>query len=329
MRAARRRASAARGLALALAAFCGLCAWRDARSQLSGALRLGAPAVGIVSVRSRSQGRVVPPALYLAVYGPASRTLDLVYLPASERYARGETLADAYGDAYAHRGRIREATRAMTDAALTLLRRAPAWPDGPVFRLSVELPPDARPAFPRELKERLASWTAAPLFWLKLPGDARRAVRPEATDLSGYDAFLLSRELYRVDPERIHLSRLPEPKLLGPFLGRVFARAAGLPEPAGGTTVEVLNASSASGIAMEATKVLRWHGFDVVHFGNASSPVQDVRVLDRVGRIDQARAVLRALGCPEHDVVTDMRGSSRASVTVILGRDHARCSALQ
>ena len=61
--------------------------------------------------------------------------------------------------------------------------------------------------------------------------------------------------------------------------------------------VEVINAGGRANMAREATEALRERGFDVVYFGNASSFDQDSSVvLDRVGRLDLARAVADALG---------------------------------
>ena len=67
--------------------------------------------------------------------------------------------------------------------------------------------------------------------------------------------------------------------------------------------VEVLNAGGMAGRAREATRQLRDIGFDVVHFGNAARFDRDSTVvLDRVGRLDLARAVSEALGV--HSVTT-------------------------
>ena len=61
--------------------------------------------------------------------------------------------------------------------------------------------------------------------------------------------------------------------------------------------VEVLNAGGRANMARDATETLRDQGFDVVYFGNAGSFGSDSSVvLDRVGRIDMARAVADALG---------------------------------
>ena len=60
--------------------------------------------------------------------------------------------------------------------------------------------------------------------------------------------------------------------------------------------VEVLNSGGTPGLARTATDVLREAGFDVVYFGNADRFDRDSSVvLDRVGRLESARAVADAL----------------------------------
>lgn len=85
--------------------------------------------------------------------------------------------------------------------------------------------------------------------------------------------------------------------------------------------IEVLNAGGVSGMAREATEVLRAAGFDVVEFGNASS-FDDERpseVIDRVDRTDVAQAVARALGID--NVQSDPDPNLFVEVTVLVGRD--------
>ncbi len=76
----------------------------------------------------------------------------------------------------------------------------------------------------------------------------------------------------------------------------------GIPPPIpflfqGRVRVEVLNAGGRSGVAREATGALRDLGLDVVYYGNAENFSEDPSVvLDRVGRLEEARAVADALG---------------------------------
>ena len=64
--------------------------------------------------------------------------------------------------------------------------------------------------------------------------------------------------------------------------------------------VEVLNGGGESGVARQATVLLRDRGLDVVYYGNAETFSSDPSVvLDRVGRLEAARKVADALGIRE------------------------------
>ena len=82
--------------------------------------------------------------------------------------------------------------------------------------------------------------------------------------------------------------------------------------------VEVLNAGGRPNMARNATETLRDQGFDVVYFGNAGSFGNDSSVvLDRVGRIDLARAVADALGI--RSVRSEPDPNLFLDVSVVLG----------
>jgi hypothetical protein len=103
--------------------------------------------------------------------------------------------------------------------------------------------------------------------------------------------------------------------------GRAPARSA-VPRPAGRVRVEVLNASGVPGLARRGTEVLRDGGFDVVSFGNAPGFAPDSSlVLDRVGRMELARAVADAVQIPR--VYARPDSNVYVDVTVVLGRDWA------
>lgn len=90
--------------------------------------------------------------------------------------------------------------------------------------------------------------------------------------------------------------------------------------PATRVRVEVLNATTTSGLARTATNVLRDRGFDVVNFGNAptGTPQQSV-VIDRVGNLEQAQQVADALGIARVESRRDP--GLILEVTVVLGGD--------
>ncbi|RMH15022.1 MAG: LytR family transcriptional regulator [Gemmatimonadetes bacterium] len=121
----------------------------------------------------------------------------------------------------------------------------------------------------------------------------------------------------------------------GAFIGSAIAQWKPLPEadrrdaaarealdpvarPVGRVRVEVLNAGGVPGMALRATELLREAGFDVVYFGNAEAFGQDSTVvLDRVGRLDAARAVADVLGATT--VRSEPQANLYLDVTVRLG----------
>lgn len=91
--------------------------------------------------------------------------------------------------------------------------------------------------------------------------------------------------------------------------------------PAGRVRVQVLNATKTPGLARRATDVLRDRGFDVVETGNAAGtfPPDSSVVLDRVGRLETARAVADAIGIRRVHARHDP--NLYLDVTVVLGAD--------
>lgn len=85
--------------------------------------------------------------------------------------------------------------------------------------------------------------------------------------------------------------------------------------------IEVRNAGGVTGMAAEATDVLRAAGFDVVDFGNAATfdPERPSEVVDRVGRADIAQAVAAAMGIDNVHSAPDP--NLFVEVTVVVGRD--------
>jgi len=95
-----------------------------------------------------------------------------------------------------------------------------------------------------------------------------------------------------------------------------------LPIFLGRVRVEVLNGSGLSGVARDATSVLRDLGLDVVYYGNAETFSEDPSVvLDRVGRLEDARKVADALGI--RSVLSEPDSNLFVDVTVRLGPEWA------
>ena len=135
----------------------------------------------------------------------------------------------------------------------------------------------------------------------------------------------------RLQTAGIFLTFLAVAALVGSLAaGLVVSRRAGAPltaeapapssVPAERVRVEVLNASGTPGLAARGRSHLRDRGFDVVQIGNASGFAPDSSVvLDRVGRMDLARAVADAAGIPR--VFARPDANLYVDVTVVLGRD--------
>ncbi|MBI3297329.1 MAG: LytR C-terminal domain-containing protein [Elusimicrobia bacterium] len=206
--------------------------------------------------------------------------------------------------------------------------RAPGWPaeaGEPLFTTLLSLGASARPAAPIETRRRLAAalsdpflWPRAPLYWL-------RAGRPAG--LGAWDAAALLRAARGLAPEALRASRWPAPELAAPFTAWLF-EGQGKGDARGIGTVSVLNAGAAPGVALKATKVLRWAGLDVVHFGNAPGPQAETGAVDFVGRPETARAALAALGCRKAETLTALEPSPMTMASVSIGRDWDSCARL-
>lgn len=89
----------------------------------------------------------------------------------------------------------------------------------------------------------------------------------------------------------------------------------------GRVRVDVQNGGGVTGMASAATDILRPVGFDVVKIGNAPTfdPDRPSVVIDRIGRVDQAQAVAKALGID--NVLSEPDANLYVDVTVVLGRE--------
>ncbi|MBI4386330.1 MAG: LytR C-terminal domain-containing protein [Elusimicrobia bacterium] len=208
---------------------------------------------------------------------------------------------------------------------------------GNAYRLDRTIPASSPWGGPG-LRRRLLDERRRGGFWIRLPGALRTLRRdPDWADLSIYDFILLALEYYRLDARSIRpilvssaqISTLPrlEARLRG------LAPSVGAADPSqypgeGPITAEVRNASQSPGIALQATKLLRWRGIDVVDFGNHPVASDTTFVFDRTGDPEPARFVAEALGCSDAEIVTQIDASRHAMTSVVLGRDFGRCLAL-
>lgn len=87
-------------------------------------------------------------------------------------------------------------------------------------------------------------------------------------------------------------------------------------------TVEVWNASSKKGLALEVVRKLRRAGLDVVKWGNYESRQLRTYVRDQKGDVDASRALVSALNSPRIEVFTRVEKNPLVDFIVILGEDY-------
>ncbi len=87
--------------------------------------------------------------------------------------------------------------------------------------------------------------------------------------------------------------------------------------------VQVLNGAGRAGLANRFTAALRKNGFDVVETGNFESfDIPNTYVIDRLGNIENARRVARALNLDEDRIVREVSEGFYLDATVVIGLDY-------
>lgn len=87
--------------------------------------------------------------------------------------------------------------------------------------------------------------------------------------------------------------------------------------------VQVLNGAGRAGLANRFTTVLRKSGFDVVESGNFESfDVPHTYVIDRIGNLDNARRVARALNLSDERIIREVSSGFFLDATVVIGLDY-------
>jgi hypothetical protein len=257
-------------------------AWLQDRSPLARSLKEGRPVLGWLDLQGEGPG------LFLAVYQPMPRTLDIVHVG-----IRGVSRPD-------------EAARRLAALApdAGIAEGLPVW-SGPLARAAGAPPLDAADWVARRLHD--------PRSWLRRPaGDP-------GPDWPLFDRLLLALELLRLDPESLRPAWLPPDIQAGGLLNRLILGAETMPGPEK-ITVEVLNSTERSGVASRAKNILRLGGADVMSVGNAVGTGRTV-VYDRTGRFESAAAVRRMLGCPAARAVTQVDLRRLVDVSVVLAED--------
>jgi hypothetical protein len=313
----RRAVTAERALALAALAAAFGAAWAEGGAPLARARREHRP--WLAWVETRAPGDDGAPALCLAAYDPDARRLRLLHVPGDAKLADRLTVARAYAAALKADGDPAGAARAAEDLAEKRLRElSPEAVPAVSGRLAEETPAldeDDEPA--AEAAVALKASARSPRAWARRLRAAWAGLR--SGDRAALDPLLFAFELRGLPRENIEAARLPDDAAAPALLGRLFASE---PPPGDGraTTAEVLNGTSAAGLASRAAKMLRLKGVDVLGIGAARARARTL-VYDRVGDFRRAALVRAGLDCPTARAVTRVDAARAVDVSVVLGAD--------
>lgn len=88
-------------------------------------------------------------------------------------------------------------------------------------------------------------------------------------------------------------------------------------------TIEVLNGTLTTGLAADATELLRQENLNVAHTGNADrQDIDDSLVVAHTGKTYTAQYIAELLGLPESAVVQGSEPTAEYDISVILGADY-------
>ena len=313
-----------RTLAVILLGILSVFCWIESRSTFACAVREGSPYLFWVALKSPSS-TIPTPKLFLALYHPSKRALDLVYMPDTNPLEKNINLAKIYNQSYRETHNERQSARVLSE---TVKKWISPYMPGPhdlpqevLYAQENSWPLDPEPALAAKnwlkAQERGLSFWALFLKnenWLNL----------EASSIAILDRFLLALEIHHLPKSAVQSVWLPEKILRRGLFGRLLAPLRPITisnSPV--ITAEVLNASQQKGLASQATKILRSKGADVVNYGNIAAPQSRTLIYDRSGRIENAKTIRDMLGCPAAETLTQINSKRLVDVSVILAQDCA------
>lgn len=261
---------------LVLAVFLSAAAWTallHSRSPFASAVSSGRP-FAFALADAESPG--------VAVYRPASRTLEVFHLP---RRAAGRRRSDA-------------SAAAVSVAAFY----EEAGGDPPLSGFYA----DISPARLEALLRSLASWRTSPRGLSVLASEAG-----VPSNFGKYCAAALAFEALSLDASRLVISQA------GSQLKDLPSPA----ETSDAVTAQVLNASGRRGAADEVTRHLRSRGVDVIDFGNYVSIQPRTKIVNCSGGIEGARRVRELMGLGGLEIYSKPEKNPVAGVRVIIGLD--------
>jgi hypothetical protein len=190
--------------------------------------------------------------------------------------------------------------------------------------------------FVRNMIKRMAN----PMMVFKVPRMAAVVATSVQTNLSFWDLLYLAAAMRRIRSDNVGFYILPG-KPSGPFWVPNRAMAAQMasllvagrppaqedPDIAPLSkiiTVNVWNASGQGGLGYKVTRQLRAAGYDVVDWGTYAADQLQTRVVDRRGKIANARAVAETLGVDDYH--SEPNPKILVDVEVVLGSNFATAS---
>ncbi|OGS21590.1 MAG: hypothetical protein A2252_12425 [Elusimicrobia bacterium RIFOXYA2_FULL_39_19] len=167
-----------------------------------------------------------------------------------------------------------------------------------------------------------------PLTVLRLPIILKCIVESPHTNLSFYDILSMMFELKKIDFANIRKAQLPGKPFrnrwiadeyeLVRVLDLIYGTNTG--EDMSKVTIEVLNASNVSGIALEVTRKLREQGFDVIDYKNTQTKSVKTIVVDRTGNLKTAQNIANLLNTEE--IFTRYDSKRLVDISVYIGEDY-------
>ncbi|MEW5799931.1 MAG: LytR C-terminal domain-containing protein [Bacteroidota bacterium] len=86
--------------------------------------------------------------------------------------------------------------------------------------------------------------------------------------------------------------------------------------------INVLNGCGTAGVGNTMTKFCRQAGYDVVEMGNYKSfDVEESMVIDRSGRLNDAKFLASSLGIKPKNVIQQFSNDHMVSASVVIGKD--------
>lgn len=87
--------------------------------------------------------------------------------------------------------------------------------------------------------------------------------------------------------------------------------------------INVLNGCGIAGVGTTMTTFCRQAGYDVVEMGNYKSfDVMESMVIDRSGKMDDARRLATLLGISQNNVIQQFSNDHLVSASIVIGKDY-------